>query len=349
MTEDLSIGSFQLPGRVLLAPMSGITDAPFRQLCLNSGASLAATEMTLSEPGFRSSPETLRRLNFEGFSGIRVIQIAGSEPSQMAAAARAAVAHGAQIVDINMGCPAKKVCRKLAGSALLKDEDLVKNILDAVVDAARIPVTLKIRTGWDPTRRNGVAIAQIAESAGVMALAVHGRTRACRYRGNAEYETIRAIKSTVTIPVFANGDIDTPAKAVEVMQRTGVDGVMIGRAARGQPWLFDQVSKFIQKKVHVTSPSMSERRDMILAHLDAMYRLYGECAGVRVARKHLVWYCQNLAGAEGFRFQAVRATSSTEQMQLTKNYFDRCLIEINSPAFNESFSGELRPWRKQQN
>ena len=192
--------------------MSGITDAPFRQLCLNYGAGLAATEMTLSEPRFLSRPETLRRLNFDGFSGVRVIQIAGSEPSQMASAARAALANGAQIIDINMGCPAKKVCKKLAGSALLKDEELVNRILAAVVDTVPIPVTLKIRTGWDPTRRNGVEIARIAESAGVMALAVHGRTRACGYRGNAEYETIRSIKSAVKIPVFANGDIDTPEK-----------------------------------------------------------------------------------------------------------------------------------------
>jgi len=327
MTENLSIGSFQLASRVLLAPMSGITDAPFRELCLSFGAGLAATEMTLSEPRFRARAQTRRRLDFAGFSGIRVIQIAGSEPLQMAAATRAAIANGAQIIDVNMGCPAKKVCRRLAGSALLKDEDLVKRILTAVVDAAQIPVTLKIRTGWDPTRRNGVEIARIAESAGVMALAVHGRTRACGYKGHAEYETIRAIKSAVKIPVFANGDIDTPEKAAEIMQQTGVDGVMIGRAARGQPWLFDQVSKFILKKVHVTAPSISVRRDMILAHLDAMYRLYGECAGVRVTRKHLVWYCQNLAEAEVFRFQVVRATSSTEQMQLTKNFFDRCSVE----------------------
>jgi tRNA-dihydrouridine synthase B len=240
----------------------------------------------------------------------------------MANAAREAVQLGAQIVDINMGCPAKKVCRKLAGSALLKDEDLVRRILDAVVEASHVPVTLKIRTGWNSDNRNGVEIARLAEQSGVTALAVHGRTRACGYKGEAEYETIRKIKSAVNIPVFANGDIDTPEKALHVLNATKADGVMIGRGAQGQPWLFDQVTNFILKKVHVPIPSMETRRDIILLHLDAMYRFYGERIGVRVAKKHLTWYCKSLTNSDDLRFRFVRAESSNEQMQLTRIYFD---------------------------
>jgi tRNA-dihydrouridine synthase B len=327
MTGHLHIGSIRLPGRVLLAPMSGITDTPFRRLCLSSGASLAATEMTTSDRSLWNSTKSRRRLDFSDFDGIRAVQIAGSEPAQMADAAKGAVARGAELIDINLGCPARKVCRKLAGSALLKDEDLVRSILTEVVDAVEVPVTVKMRTGWSPERRNGVRVAQLAERAGVQALAIHGRTRACFYRGEAEYETIKAIKSAVSIPVFANGDIDTPEKAFEVLRSTGADGVMIGRAVNGQPWLLEQISSYLGKKVHLSPPSISARRDIILTHLDTMYRFYGEHTGVRVARKHLGWYCKNLANAENFRRQAIQADSSTEQMQLTINFFDRYQAE----------------------
>lgn len=325
MTPNLTIGPYRLPGAVLLAPMSGVSDAPFRQLCLDLGAGLAASEMTTADSGLWNTRESRRRLDFTGISGIRVVQIAGSEPGAMAAAARAAVAEGAQIIDINLGCPAKKVCRKLAGSALLKDEDRVREILTEVVDAAQVPVTVKMRTGWSPEHRNGVRIARLAEAAGIMALAVHGRTRECMYKGHAEYETIRAIKSAVNIPVFANGDIKTPQQALDVMRITRADGIMIGRGAQGQPWLFDQVSTFLRKKIIVPAPSIATRRDIILSHLDTMYRFYGEHTGVRVARKHLTWYCKRLQDAEDFRKRVVLSTSSAEQMQLTKIFFERRL------------------------
>ena len=253
------------------------------------------------------------------------MQIAGGDERMLADAAREAVDLGAQIIDINMGCPAKKVCRKLAGSALLKDEDLVARILDAVVAASRVPVTLKIRTGWDTTNRNGVRVARLAEGAGIAAIAVHGRTRACGYKGEAEYETIRNVKFAVNIPVFANGDIDSPDKALRVLQMTGADGIMIGRGAQGRPWLFNQVSEYVTKNVRVPVPSIDKLRDIILAHLDTIYRFYGERIGVRVAKKHLTWYCKSLANSEAFRFQFVRADTSSRQMQLTNNFFDRGL------------------------
>jgi len=315
------IGRHRLHGRAVLAPMAGITDAPFRRLCADHGAALAATEMTIADFGVRATARSGGRLDFAGTQGLRVVQIAGSEPDRMAAAAREAADLGAQIIDINMGCPAKKICRKLASSALLKDEDLVSRILDAVVAAAGVPVTLKIRTGWDTEHRNGVRIAQLAQAAGISALAVHGRTRACGYKGEAEYETIRNVKRAVNIPVFANGDINSPEKALRVLQITNADGVMIGRGAQGRPWLFDQVSKFISANVCVPVPSVDALRDIILAHLDAMYRFYGERIGVRVAKKHLTWYCKTLANSNDFRFQFVRAESSSQQMQLTKNFF----------------------------
>ena len=344
--ENTLIGPYRLSGPVLLAPMSGISDAPFRQQCLTFGASLAATEMTASDTSLWNSKKFRSRLDFNDTNGIRIVQIAGSEPGQMAVAARAAAEMGAEIIDINMGCPAKRVCRKLAGSALLKDEELVKKILAAVVESVDIPVTLKIRTGWDPLRRNGVRIAELAEAAGIKALAVHGRTRACAYNGEAEYGTIREIKSAVNIPIFANGDIDTPKKADEVMRWTGADGVMIGRAARGQPWMFEQIEKFLLKKVYLPRPSLGTQRDIILTHLDTMHRFYGEHTGVRVAKKHLKWYCRNLVNADKFCFQVVRVNSSIEQMLLTKTFFDRALKEFET--VKDPASGEPRLWRRQK-
>jgi tRNA-dihydrouridine synthase B len=325
MADVPVIGPHRLSGPVVLAPMAGITDAPFRNLCQQFGAALAATEMTLASHGIERTANAGSRLDFRGTQGLRAVQIAGSEPAQMATAAREAADLGAQIIDINMGCPAKKVCKKLAGSALLKDETLVAKILSAVVDASPVPVTLKMRTGWDPDNRNGVRIAQLAELTGISALAVHGRTRKCRYKGHAEYETIREIKSTVNIPVFANGDITSPEVAVNVLELTGADGVMIGRGAQGRPWIFTQIENFILKKVLLPIPSIDSRRDIIHAHLDAIYRFYGERIGVRVAKKHLSWYCEYLPNAEEFRFKFVRANDSSMQMQLTNNFFRRCL------------------------
>lgn len=321
------IGMHQLSGPAILAPMAGITDAPFRRLCQQFGAALTATEMTLASHGISRTAGPGSRLDFRGTTGLRAIQIAGSEPAQMATAAREAADLGAQIIDINMGCPAKKVCKKLAGSALLKDETLVARILSSVVDASPVPVTLKMRTGWDRTHRNGVRIARLAESVGVTALSVHGRTRACRFKGHAEYETIREIKSAVNIPVFANGDIDSPEIADQVMQTTGADGVMIGRGAQGRPWIFAQIKHFFLKKVPLAMPSIDSRRDIIQSHLDAIYLFYGEKIGVRVAKKHLSWYCEHLPNAETFRFSFVRAESSRDQMRLTNSFFDRCSNE----------------------
>ncbi len=324
MMAGPSIGPHRLSGPAILAPMAGITDAPFRNLCQQFGAALAPTEMMLASHGISRTAGPGSRLDFRGTHGPRAVQIAGSEPAQMAVAAREAVDLGAQIIDINMGCPAKKVCRKLAGSALLKDERLVAQILSAVVAASPVPVTLKMRTGWDPAHRNGVRIAQLAESAGIAALAVHGRTRACRYKGHAEYETIREIKSTVTIPVFANGDINSPEAAADVLRITGADGVMIGRGAQGRPWIFSQVENFILQKVLLPMPSIETRHDIIQTHFDAIYRFYGEHIGVRVTKKHLSWYCESLPSAEEFRFRFVRANSSSTQMRLINNFFHRC-------------------------
>lgn len=344
----IRIGPYELAGRAVLAPMAGVTDHPFRRLCLDHGASLAATEMTTSDTKLWGSPKSRSRLTFDAGDGLKVIQIAGSEPAQMAEAARRAADLGAQIVDINMGCPAKKVCKKLAGSALLRDENLVKKILEAVVSSVSVPVTLKMRTGWDANHRNGVRVARIAAQSGVCAIAVHGRTRACNYKEPAEYRTIKAIKAAVCIPVFANGDIDTPQRAAYILKNTHADGIMLGRSARGQPWIFFQVNEYLSKKNFVSMPSLSKRRDMILLHLDAMYRLYGEEKGVRVARKHLAWYCQHLAGTEEFRYRALRSTSTSDQMRLTKSFFDCRLSEDDKTSGSYSALGASRQWQNRE-
>ena len=315
------IGPFRLSGPVVQAPMAGITDAPFRKLCHEFGAALAATEMTLASHGIKRTSGRGSRLDFDGLPGLRVVQIAGSDPAQLATAAREAADLGAQIVDINMGCPAKKVCKKMAGSALLQDEALVENILTTVVAASPVPVTLKMRTGTDPAHRNGTRIAGIAEAAGISALAVHGRTRACRFKGHAEYETIRDIKAAVNIPVFANGDISSAEQAAEVLRITGADGVMIGRGSQGRPWIFNQIKKYLEEKVLLSIPSIDSRRDIIRSHLDAIYLFYGEGIGVRMAKKHLSWYCNSLPNADEFRSRFVRADNSSLQMQLTNEFF----------------------------
>ena len=315
------IGPIQLPGRAVLAPMAGITDAPFRQLCRDWGASLAASEMTTADVSLWHTRKSRHRLDFDNEAPPRVVQIAGSEPAMMAQAARYAVDRGADIVDINLGCPAKKVCRRLAGSALMRDPELVVRIIDATVRAVDVPVTLKMRTGWDTANRNGVEIARLAESAGIQALAVHGRTRACAYRGKAEYATIAQIKNAVTIPVFANGDINDPKKAAHVLEHTGADGIMIGRGARGRPWIFKQVNAYLEKNILLPSPSLIERRDIVLAHLEAMHRFYGEELGMRVSRKHLAWYAADVACGAEYRKHVVRAATTSEQVRITKKYF----------------------------
>jgi tRNA-dihydrouridine synthase B len=290
----MQIGPYVLPSRVVLAPMAGVTDRPFRILSRKLGAGLAASEMLTSDIRLWSTPKSRLRMSHEGEPEPRVVQLAGSDGQALAEAARINVDLGAQIIDLNMGCPAKKVCGKLCGSALLQDESLVARILTAVVNAVSVPVTLKIRTGWDRNNRNGVRIAQIARATGIQALAVHGRTRADFYAGEAEYETIRAIKSAVDIPIFANGDIKTPQKAREVLDFTGADGVMLGRASHGAPWIFRSVNTYLDTGITASPLSRAEVRDIILEHLGSLYAFYGEEIGVRIARKHLGWYCEQL-------------------------------------------------------
>jgi tRNA-dihydrouridine synthase B len=318
-----SIAHLPLAGKALLAPMAGLTDQPFRNLCRTFGAGLATSEMTTADTAQWQSRKSRHRLILDNENGLKVVQIAGNDPGQIAIAAKAIEALGADVIDLNMGCPAKKVCKKLAGSALLQDEALVGEILKAAVNAVSIPVTLKIRTGWNTENRNGPRIAAIAEDLGIAALAVHGRTRDCMFTGNAEYDTIAEIKQRVKIPVFANGDIKTPQQAAEVLEKTGADGVMIGRAALGQPWLFAAINTWLDKKVLLKPPAIIEQRDIILAHLNALHELYGSTTGVRVARKHLTWYCQYIEGAEEFRNRFVRLDSVEQQLQTTIDFFNR--------------------------
>lgn len=320
----MQIGPWVLPSRVVLAPMAGVTDRPFRILCRKLGAGLAASEMLTSDTRLWTTPKSRRRMSHEGEPEPRVVQLAGAEPEALAEAARLNVDQGAQIIDLNMGCPAKKVCGKLCGSALLKDESLVARILETVVSAVNVPVTLKIRTGWDREHRNGVSIARIAEASGIQALAVHGRTRADFYDGTAEYETIRAIKSAVRIPVLANGDINAPQKAREVLDFTGADGVMIGRASHGAPWIFGAVNAFLSGGNSYSALSRTEVRDIILAHLDSLYAFYGEETGVRIARKHLGWYCEQCFrdSACSVRRDLMGAASTAAQFALAGKHFD---------------------------
>ena len=319
----MRIGPYSLSSRFVLAPMAGVTDKPFRALCRRFGAGMTTSEMTTADTRLWQTAKSRRRLDLDLDAEPVAVQIAGSEPAQLAEAARAVVARGAQIVDINMGCPAKKVCRKLAGSALLRDERLVGKILTTVVASVDVPVSLKIRTGWDPQHRNGVGIARIAEDAGIVSLAVHGRTRACRYRGEAEYETIARIKESVAIPVIANGDITTLEKSLEVLRLTNADGLMIGRGAQGRPWIFCELESGLNKVTPDTPVAKKDLRDIMLGHLMEMHRFYGEITGVRVARKHLTWYCKNLKSAEQFRYRVVRVDTASEQIRLTQEYFDR--------------------------
>ncbi len=297
----MQIGNHILKNNLIVAPMAGVTDRPFRQLCKKLGAGLAVSEMVTSNSLLYGSEKTRRRANHEGEVDPISVQIAGSDPQMMAEAARYNVDNGAQIIDINMGCPAKKICNVMAGSALLKDEPLVSQILKAVVGAVNVPVTLKIRTGWDKNNRNAVQIAKMAEDAGVQALAMHGRTRACLYMGDAEYDTIAAVKQAINIPLIANGDITTPEKAKFVLDYTGADAVMIGRAAQGRPWIFREIEHFLKTGTHCLPPTVEEIHTVMLAHINDLYSFYGEVAGMRVARKHISWYTKGLAGSASFR------------------------------------------------
>jgi tRNA-dihydrouridine synthase B len=317
----MNIGKYKLSSPFTLAPMAGISDAPFRRLCRRFGAGMTTSEMTTADISLWQTAKSRRRLNLDMDAEPRVVQIAGSDPDQLALAATLCVDRGAQIIDINMGCPAKKVCRQAAGSALLRDPLLVRRILTSVVGAVEVPVTLKIRTGWDRDNRNGLEVAHIAEDSGIQALAVHGRTRACRYQGNAEYETVAQIKSSVSIPVIANGDITTPEKSLEVLRVSSADGLMIGRAARGCPWIFRELNEFFQTGKKTVPLEKNKVRDIMLDHLNDLYQFYGDTTGVRVARKHLTWYCAGLKNSQEFRSQVVRVDSASEQIRLTRSFF----------------------------
>jgi tRNA-dihydrouridine synthase B len=320
---------FSLRNNLFVAPMAGITDRPFRQLCKKMGAGLAVSEMVTSNSLLYGSAKTWRRADHDGETAPVAVQIAGSNPAMMADAARHNVDRGAQIIDINMGCPARKVCKVMAGSALLKDEPLVGRILEAVVKAVPdTPVTLKIRTGWDRASRNAPAILKIAERSGIRALTVHGRTRACGYEGRAEYETVAAVKAEARIPVVANGDIDSPAKARQVLDATGADALMIGRAAQGRPWLFREIEHYLATGARLPPPRANEIRDILLAHLEALYNFYGADTGVCVARKHISWYTRGLAGSAAFRQRINRLPGVTEQRKAVDEFF-RGLPEWN--------------------
>ena len=317
------IGSHHLESNLVVAPMAGVTDRPFRQMCKRLGAGLAVSEMVASDPRLRETAKSQRRTNHIGEVEPIVVQIAGSDPQQLADAARYNVGRGAQIIDINMGCPAKKVCNVAAGSALLRDEPLVGAIVDAVVRAVDVPVTLKIRTGWDRAHRNAVRIARIAADAGIAALSVHGRTRECGFVGPVEYETIAEVKRAVSIPVTANGDIDSARKAREVLERTGADAIMIGRAAQGRPWIFREIRHYFEHGELPPPPRVEEIRRIVLAHLAEHYAFHGEEAGVRTARKHLGWYASELAGGEAFRQEVNRLETSVAQIAAVNRFFDR--------------------------
>ena len=318
----MQIGPYKLRNQLVLAPMAGVTDRPFRQLCKKLGAGLAVSEMVSCNSALWGSKQTLRRMDHAGEVEPRSIQIAGADPEMMAQAAQFNVERGAQIIDINMGCPAKKVCNIMAGSALLQNEDLVKKILDAVVAAVNVPVTLKIRTGWDPENRNALSVARIAEQAGIQALAIHGRTRACAYKGEAEYETIRCVKQETSLPVIANGDITSPENAREVLEFTGADGVMIGRAAQGRPWIFREIEHYLSTGQLLPGPGVEEIRTIMIEHLYNLYAFYGEYTGVRMARKHIAWYSKGQPDGAAFRQRVNRVETIDEQLRMTHAFFD---------------------------
>ena len=328
----MKIGPYTLNNNLLLAPMAGVTDRPFRQLCKQLGAGMAVSEMVSSNSLLWGSEKTKRRANHAGETEPKSVQIMGADPTMMAEAARYNVDTGAQIIDINMGCPAKKVCNVAAGSALLQHEILVKEILEAVVAAVNIPVTLKIRTGWDTANRNGVAIAHIAQESGIQALAIHGRTRACGYSGDAEYNTSAAIKQSINIPVIANGDITTPEQALLVLEKTGADGLMIGRAAQGRPWIFREIDHFLRTGEKLPEPSITEVRDILLGHLHNLYEFYGERTGILMARKHISWYSKGQRDGATFRQAVNRVETVNEQLKMTEDFFERLQQNLQQAA-----------------
>ncbi|WP_261859391.1 tRNA dihydrouridine synthase DusB [Vibrio gazogenes] len=318
----LKIGNHQLKNSLIVAPMAGVTDRPFRELCLRYGAGMAVSEMMSSNPALWKTSKSKQRMVHEGESGIRSVQIAGSDPQLMAEAAQFSVENGAQIIDINMGCPAKKVNKKLAGSALLRYPDLIEDILTTVVQAVRVPVTLKTRTGWDTAHKNCIHIAKLAEDCGIQALALHGRTRACLYRGMAEYDSIRAVKQAISIPVIANGDIDSPEKAKYVLEYTGADALMIGRPAQGRPWIFQEIQHFLETGTTMPALPVQEVKSILLGHVQALHQFYGAYLGPRIARKHVGWYLKEHEQASGFRrtFNAIEAAPL--QLEALEGYFD---------------------------
>ena len=323
----MQLGAYALRNALFVAPMAGVTDRPFRQLCKRFGAGLAVSEMVSSKPDLRGTRKSQLRTDHAGEAEPISVQIAGADPRTMAEAARYNVGLGAQIIDINMGCPAKKVCSVAAGSALLENEPLVAAILEAVVGAVDVPVTLKIRTGPHPAHRNAHRIARIAEASGVRLLAIHGRTRACAFAGHAEYDTIARVKASCGIPVIANGDIETPEDAREVLVRTGADGVMIGRAAQGRPWVFREIEHFLATGAKLAPPLVGEISSVLVEHLHELYDFYGLPHGARVARKHIGWYVHSLAGAEAFRQKMNRIETAGAQLAAVSGYFERLAQE----------------------
>ncbi len=321
----LQIGSYKLENRLIVAPMAGVTDRPFRELCLRLGAGMAVSEMMSSNPAMWGTAKSQHRMVHLDEKGIRSVQIAGAEPALMADAARFCVENGAQVIDINMGCPVKKVNKKLAGSALLTRPDLIEKILHAVVAAVNVPVTLKTRTGWDTEHKNCVEIAKLAQDCGIQALALHGRTRACMYKGYAEYESIKAVKSAISIPVIANGDIDSPYKAKEILDYTGADALMIGRPAQGRPWIFREINHYLRTGELLPSPSNAEVREILLGHVQELHQFYGALKGLRIARKHVGWYLKEQDHLGEFRQIFNVIEDATEQLDALQDYFENAV------------------------
>jgi tRNA-dihydrouridine synthase B len=323
LLRPLQIGPYRLANNLILAPMAGVSDRPYRTLCRRLGAGLAVSEMVSSDASLRGTTKSVRRLDFAGEHGPISVQIVGNDPAAVAEAARLNLDLGAQIIDINMGCPAKKVCRVAAGSALLRDEPLVGRILAAVVAAVTAPVTLKIRTGWTPETRNALTIARIAEDCGIAALTIHGRTRACGYDTSAEYETIRAVRHILRIPLIANGDIDSSDRAREVLDSTRADAIMLGRGAQGRPWIFRDIAAYLATGTKPPEPPGDWIRDLLLEHLDLLYGFYGSHAGVRIARKHIAWYCRGRPGATRLRERINRAANPRDQAALVSGFYNK--------------------------
>jgi len=315
------IGSFHIDSKVILAPMAGVTDQPFRRLCKQLGAGLVVSEMVTSDTKLWNSRKSSFRLNHDSEIEPRSVQIAGGDPQMMAHAAKMNVERGAQIIDINMGCPAKKVCSKAAGSALLKDEPLVRSILQAVVSAVDVPVTLKIRTGWDKHNINAPTIARMAEDIGIAALAVHGRTKACAFKGEVEYQTIADVAAVIDIPLFANGDIDSPEKAQQVLAFTNADAVMLGRGAQGRPWIFREIDHYLASGKHLPAIQIQEIKQVLITHLHALHQFYGDYLGVRIARKHVAWYLQSMQDSKTFRSSFNKLDSRDKQLAAIEQYF----------------------------